>query len=328
MIVDRNWAKPSGGGGGNNTKLKEIVEGTITELTAEDLEGVEKIKMSLFYGNGPLRYVELPNSVKEIGSSAFQNSDVENNVLKDTNVETIGSSAFYSCAFTVLDIPNSVKEIGSNAFNNCKQLTTLTIGYGVKKIGGGAFAGCTNLESVNFLGTIKDWVNITFSGYYLPTYYTHSLLVNGEELTSISSVELLGATQLGGLCYCYNLTNVEIPQGITKIQEYAFYYCTGLSNITMGQDVTTIERYALAYTAFSSITIPESVTNIAASVFYRNTVLKQITILATTPPTLGGTNAIPSNVSTIYIPAGTLSAYQTATNWASFSSKFVELPAE
>ena len=50
-----------------------------------------------------------------------------------------------------------------------------------------------------------------------------------------------------------------------------------------------------------------------------------MTIQSTTPPTLSNTDAISTATTTIYIPYGTLSAYQSATNWSSFASKFVEL---
>lgn len=88
--------------------------------------------------------------------------------------------------------------------------------------------------------------------------------------------------------------------GATKIAEYAFYYCTGLT----------------------SISIPDTVTSIGNSAFSNCTGLTSITIQATTPPTLSSTNAFNStNSCPIYVPSASLSAYQSATNWSSLSSR-------
>jgi len=52
-------------------------------------------------------------------------------------------------------------------------------------------------------------------------------------------------------------------------------------------------------------------------------------LLPTTPPTLSSANAfngIPSDC-IIYVPVGSLEAYQTATNWSTYASKMREEPA-
>ena len=92
--------------------------------------------------------------------------------------------------------------------------------------------------------------------------------------------------------------------------------------------ITTIRRSCFAYCVkLLKAEIPSTVTYIYNQAFQQCTSLNQITLFATTPPTLVNTNAIPSNVTTIYIPYGTLNAYQSATNWSTLSSKFVEMEA-
>ena len=45
----------------------------------------------------------------------------------------------------------------------------------------------------------------------------------------------------------------------------------------------------------------------------------------TTPPTLSNTDAIPSNANlVIYVISGSLTAYQSASNWSTFASKIFE----
>ena len=55
--------------------------------------------------------------------------------------------------------------IDLHAFFGCDKLTTVTIPNTVVSIGEMAFCQCTNLESVNFGGTIDQWRDIEFGKY-------------------------------------------------------------------------------------------------------------------------------------------------------------------
>lgn len=151
-----------------------------------------------------------------------------------------------------------------------------------------------------------------------------------RSVTSIDAADLAGVTLIGNSAFrgCDRLSSIIVPSNVTLIRNSAFENCTNLTSVTLSEGLTYI--YADAFSnclILPSITLPSSITNISQRVFNYCDAMRSVTILATTPPKLSGTNAIPSNVTTIYIPNGTLSAYQTATNWSSFSSKFVELPA-
>ena len=71
-----------------------------------------------------------------------------------------------------------------------------------------------------------------------------------------------------------------------------------------------------------SLTIPSSYKTIGSQAFHGCTGITSITLKATTPPTLSDTSAIPNSVTKIYIPEGTLGAYQSATNWSSLFNIF------
>ena len=51
-----------------------------------------------------------------------------------------------------------------------------------------------------------------------------------------------------------------------------------------------------------------------------------MTIKATTPPTLDSTAFSDSGIQTIYVPAASLDAYKSATNWSAFASKIKAIP--
>ena len=144
-------------------------------------------------------------------------------------------------------------------------------------------------------------------------------------LTDISipdSVVSLGIHIFSG---CVNLSKVSLGQNIEIIESFMFRNCTSLTNITIPERVTKINNYAFGGCyILNNVIIPRNVETIGLGAFNDCAALTTMTILATTPPTLAN-NAISSTTTTIYIPAGTLSAYQTATNWSSHASKFVEL---
>lgn len=188
-------------------------------------------------------------------------------------------------------IPEEVTSIGSLAFFYCRSLTTLTIPNSVTSIGRRAFDSCSKLTTVTI----------------------------GSGVTSLGE---------GAFASCGSLTTITIPNSVTTIERAAFDGCTSLTSITIPNSVTSIGYQAFwGCSALTPITIPDTVTNIGAYAFYGCSKLTSMTIKATTPPTLEHTSAISTATTKIYIPKGTLSAYQNATNWSNFASKFVELSA-
>ena len=74
--------------------------------------------------------------------------------------------------------------------------------------------------------------------------------------------------------------------------------------------------------------MPDDRTSIGNSTFSSCYGMAEYHFLPTTPPTLGTTafNNIQSDC-VIYVPTGSLEAYQTATNWSTYASYMQEEPA-
>ena len=101
-----------------------------------------------------------------------------------------------------------------------------------------------------------------------------------------------------------DITTLNIPEGTTKIGEYAFQNCTKLTSVTIGNSVTKIYNYA--FDSCSGLT--------------------SVTIQATTPPSLGSGAFSNTNKCPIYVPAESVDAYKTATNWKTYASRIQPIP--
>jgi hypothetical protein len=127
-----------------------------------------------------------------------------------------------------------------------------------------------------------------------------SSTIGGKAVVRISGMAFL---------FCFNLTSVTIPAGVTTIEEGAFFYCTSLKTIsvhsanrwykvidgvlftkdgktlhtypagrktayTIPAGVTTIGGYAFSGCSLTTVTIPDSVTTIGEWAFYGCSKLK------------------------------------------------------
>jgi hypothetical protein len=122
-----------------------------------------------------LASVTIPNSVSNIGDYAFDGCTILTNVTIGSSVTSIGEGAFgYCTSLMSMTIPDSVITLGSYIFQACTNLSSVVIGNGVTSIGHGAFYDCTNLKGVYFEGNAPSADSTVFSGdnyatvYYLP----------------------------------------------------------------------------------------------------------------------------------------------------------------
>ena len=223
------------------------------------------------------------------GQRAYQNAVKA--VRCGIHVTIISTNAFDYCySLASVTMPDSVTSIGNYAFQNCYSLASVTMPDGIKRIGDYAFGYCYSLASVTMPDSVTSIGNYAFRN-------------------------------------CYSLASVTIPDGVTSIGNSAFNSCQSLASVTI--PVVSISDNAFSYCrSLASVTIPDGVTSIGNSAFSSCNSLAQLIFKPTTPPT-AGSNAfgnLPSDL-VVYVPNGTLSAYQSATNYSSIASKMVEMPA-
>ena len=213
---------------------------------------VTSIGENAFRGCSGLTSVNIPDIVTNIGYSAFDGcGSLTGSLIIPDLVTDIGNSAFSDCTgLTSLTLGNSVIYIGNSAFSGCSGLTSVTIPNSVNTIFSEAFYGCDGLISVNYNGDIEGWCNISFDEYGNPVSYAHNLYINNELLTNLIIPETITRIKAylftGDTC----ITSLTIPNSITSIGKYAFDSCSALTSITMGTGVESIGENAFRNTGW------------------------------------------------------------------------------
>ena len=164
----------------------------------------------------------------------------------------------------------------------------------------------------------------TFDGKWLATYSdSHTESAQCDSSSAITEGEIFPT----------NLVSVEIGNCVTSIGDYAFAQCSSLKRVNSDVDgvfnipsgVTSIGEGAFyECSGLTSIDIPNSVTSIGNVAFFECGSLTSITVNATTPPTLGSETFDNTNDCPIYVPSGSVSAYQSA--WRDYSSRIQAIP--
>ena len=242
----------------------------LTSITLPN--SVTAIGSDAFYGCSFLTSMTLPNSVTTIGDYAFSNCQSLTFITLPNSLITVGEYAFYYCIHLSgsLNIPDSVTRIDDGAFGFCDRLSSVSFGSSLISIGAGAF-DCMGLNAVYYRGNIYQWCNIQFEGYMAnPLTFAHNLFIDNELVTDLVIPETItkikAYTFHGASC----LTSLTIPNTVTSIGSYAFYGCSGLTDeLDIPNSVTSIgDRAFLSCIGLNAITIGNSVTSIGSYAFY------------------------------------------------------------
>ena len=143
----------------------------------------------------------------------------------------------------------------------------------------------------------------------------------------ITNVEIPSAVTYigrGAFAYCTSLESIEIPSGVTELDE-AFEGCVSLKNVVFGKDsqLTILEDFIFCK-SLESIEIPAGVTSLGESFIFTN--LSSMLCHAEDVPLwdfdfdmIGG--SMPDMV--IYVPEKSVELYKSAFPWAFFTIKAI-----
>ena len=150
--------------------------------------------------NGSEAEVEVPDGIRVIGQGAFRKSLVEYVYLPDSVVE-IQKDAFADCQLLKQDvlIPESVRTLGEGIFRQCMNLEFAALESHIERVPDNMFASCTKLRTVVICHGVKH-IGKSFTG-------------------------------------CTSLEEIEIPDSVETIADFAFSGCSNLKYITLPESV-------------------------------------------------------------------------------------------
>lgn len=300
--------------------------------------GVTNIASDAFSRCENLQTVSIPNSVVTIGSGAFYQCSKICTLNIPSSVESIGHDAFNGCSslsnITFEDGSKPIQMIhiyfryddgelrSSNTYYNYYNcpLQTVYIGRNFDtKVEKAIDVGddYTSVESYYFgpeafrgaFDTVRD---VTLGSSVSKANYL-SLFTNLQAVTVTNTnthLKVDGNAVYNWdktiLCSYYGSESFEIPNGVTIIQDSAFY-----SNNRV-----------------TAVSIPQSVTSIGKSAFYDSNSLTTVTVDIETPLPISSETFSNKTNATLYVPHGCKAAYEAAYYWKDFKSIVEMSPTE
>ena len=326
---------------------------TLNEITVDDNNPIydsrdncnaiiETATNTLLYG---CNATQLPSTVTKIAANAldgFAGFSCSN--LDLSHVTSVGAYAFSGTNLSgTLRIPATLVEIGNSAFSGA--FTSITVDAGnlvydsryncnalIETASNKLIMGCGNTQIPADVSLIGDGAFRYITGLgdvVIPATVT-SLGATAFGYSDIKNVVIPeGVTTIPMSCFvgCGQLETVTLPSTIKEISSAAFADNIKLKNIYFPEGLTTIGDWAFNGHALDTIDLPSTITSIGRDAFVcGGSVPTFIIVRASVPPTLGW--GLPLPQTTIYVPAASLEAYQTANVWSQYAGRFVVLSSE
>ncbi|GEM_PF-2215041 len=270
---------------------------------------VTSISEYAFYHCTGLTSIDIPKSVKSIGSEAF--SGVANinyygtasgskwgaeniNCYAEGNLvyQSAQKKKIVGCGKPISgssEIPNSVTGIGAGVFEGCSGITEIIFSENLKTIGDNAFSGCTGLKKITIPDNVRE---IGSNAFY--------------ECTGLESIALSDNLESIGekaFYHCGRVMNVRIPDCVRFIGVSAFenvlnivyhgtasgsrwgavnYNCYVEGSLIYSDSYKRVIVGCRRYSA-GDLFIPASVTNIAVGAFNESSGITAIYIDSNNP---------------------------------------------
>ena len=274
---------------------KKLLSVVVHRSVCDVADGCEEIARKAFAGDVELKSANFPDSLVQIGASAFAGSGLIR-----------------------LEVPASVQSIGSRAFSRCDDLRDVELSRGLESIGDEAFAHCRSLVHLSIPATVREMgVRVTFdtrvseghvagegdvgavtafvfaddagvlyrrvpdeakdacdksadAGFGSPESQLVALeLIDASALTLAEYRVLPGTRSIGPRAFSKNafVQRVSLPEGVKIVGERAFAECASLFAIELPDTVEGIGERAFCGAPLKAVRIPRALARLGERAF-------------------------------------------------------------
>ena len=259
----------------NCTALEEVKFG----------KGIEDIYADAFSGCTALKEIDIPKGLTSIRNGVFSKCSALTQVVIPDNIERIGESTFADCAsLSSVHLGSGLKRINYYAFRRCKLLKSITLPQSLEVVHLTAFLE-TGIEELYLPKNVSDIGNITscknLKKIEVDPENPHLLCKDNCVISRYSGMlyAAIGKYKLPddgsikmifhwGLYNNPDLTEIDIPEGVTKLYSSALELCKNLRRVTLPSTLEIIGERAFGSShALEEIVIPGSVKEIQKEAF-------------------------------------------------------------
>lgn len=248
-----------------------------------------------------LEYVNLPDSVTEIGDGAFMDCYNLEHVKLSDNLKTIPNNLFAISNGELLQkkrwsdgedfqyqyeglvsvtLPSKLETIGEGAFKNCYNFNLVNgeLPGSLTKISDSAFENCRSLTKVQFPSKLVSIGNNAFKQCCDFSYVLDSngnLVKDQENIKSDEGLKTVSfdiATALEeigeGAFYGTPVTSITLPEKVKILNAYLFQKCSYLTSVICSDNTNAIKAKVFSgCSSLASVHIPAT-TTVSKNVFY------------------------------------------------------------
>jgi hypothetical protein len=168
-------------------------------------------------GNHLITSVTMPETIIEIGNSAFKNCVLITDLTLPKNLQDIGEYAFANTGITEIVVPDDVEILKQYTFYGCNNLKSIKLSESLEIIGNDVFSHCENLTNIEIPDEVKSIGQEAFYGCW-----------RLQEITIPDSVTTIGAMAFE---LCHSLESISLGKSVEYIGDGAFLDCASLTNI-------------------------------------------------------------------------------------------------
>jgi len=263
-------------------------------------EGLSDIGRSAFQGCVNLKSVRIPSTVILIGEGAFEECYALTSIdvtSGNADYHSVDGVLFWSVqnqlvqypigkAATEYTMPGGIESVGPKAFYQARNLKRVVLADSVTSIKGRAFEECSALEEIDLgesLQTVEDDVFVECSSLKRLSFpATLTQYDKSHGMSSVTAYEVRGtggaySSDANGVLFCGDTliqypsgseaVSYTVPNGVTRIDDEAFWDAENLQQVQLPNTLEAIGWGAFTGSGLTSVTVPDSVTELGTYTF-------------------------------------------------------------